>query len=298
MRNSVSKTQAKTNQEKEQEIHTVNQEALKAFEKKLRLKAYSPNTIKTYTNEFSALLRVLGKHPVEKLETPKIESYFLYCVNQGLSENHLNSRINAIKFYFEQVLQKPKITFAIPRPKKPLRLPRVLNSFEISKLFAQANNLKHSLMLRLCYGMGLRVSEITNLKLHHIDKKRMQVLIAAAKGKKDRYVHLPQSVLVDLEDYLLQYKPKEFLFEGQKGDKYSSRSAQAVFKLCMKKAGISKDVGIHGLRHSYATHLLETGTDISHIQKLLGHNNIKTTLIYTQISNHTLRNIKSPLDSL
>ncbi len=159
-------------------------------------------------------------------------------------------------------------------------------------------NPKHRLLLKLCYGMGLRVSEIAKLKISHIDSKRMQVLVNQAKGKKDRYVNLPESVLEELRTYYLEYKPKEFLFEGHYGTQYSVRSVQAVFKNAMKKAKINKKVGVHSLRHSYATHLIEQGTDIRFVQELLGHKDIKTTMIYTSLTDQAKRKIKSPLDNL
>ena len=153
-------------------------------------------------------------------------------------------------------------------------------------------------MLKLCYGMGLRVSEIVNLKITDIDSKNMQVLIEKSKGKKDRYANLPLSILEQLRVYFKEYTPKKYLFEGQYGDQYSIRSAQQVFKDALQKAKINKDVGIHSLRHSFATHLLEAGTDVTFIQQLLGHNDLKTTLRYTHVSKKNLKNIKSPLDSI
>ena len=153
-------------------------------------------------------------------------------------------------------------------------------------------------MLKLCYEMGLRVSEIVNLKITNIDSKRMAVLIEAAKGKKDRYVTLPTSILDELRHYYRAYRPEKYLFEGRYGGQYSIRSVQTVFKNAMRKAKINKSVGLHGLRHSYATHLLECGTDMVFIQKLLGHRDIKTTEIYAKVSNRHLSNIKSPLDDL
>jgi site-specific recombinase XerD len=146
--------------------------------------------------------------------------------------------------------------------------------------------------------MGLRVSEIVNLKITDIDSGNMQVFIERAKGKKDRYANLPESILEQLRTYYKQYKPTKYLFEGQYGEQYSIRSAQQVFKTAMKKAKINKEVGIHGLRHSFATHLLENGTDIKFIQELLGHNDIKTTLRYTHVSEKSLKKIKSPLDNM
>lgn len=152
--------------------------------------------------------------------------------------------------------------------------------------------------LQIAYGMGLRLSEIIQLQIAHIDLDRMQVLIAESKGKKDRYVHFPQSLIPLYHDYLKVFQPSKYLFEGQFNEKYTTRSAQSVFKNAMKNAGIHKSVGIHGLRHSYATHLLEAGTDMVFIQKLLGHSHIKTTEIYAKVSNRILSQVKSPLDSI
>jgi len=282
------------------QIHPVNQPALKRMHETLLLKAYSPNTIKTYCVEFSQLLYILKGMPVDTLTPERLRSYLLFCVTKlNLSENMIHSRMNALKFYFEQVLHREKFFFEeIPRPKKKSSLPKVISKNDIAKIFAQVDNPKHQLMLKLCYGMGLRVSEIVNLKVPDIDSGRMLVHIEAAKGKIDRYVTLPSSVLDDLRNYYRSYRPKNYLFEGQYGGQYAIRSVQAVFKNAMQKAKINKTVGIHGLRHSYATHLLECGTDMFFIQKLLGHKNIRTTEIYAKVSNRQLGNIKSPLDDL
>jgi integrase/recombinase XerD len=174
----------------------------------------------------------------------------------------------------------------------------VLSTNEVKRMFSKTTNLKHLLILKLCYGMGLRVSEVVNLKVKHIDSKRMQVLVASAKGKKDRYVNLPNSILEELRTYYKKYQPKEYLFEGQFGDKISIRTVQLIFKEAMNKANIQKSIGVHGLRHSFATHLIEMGTDINFVQKLLGHQDIKTTLIYTHVSNKLISKIISPLDKL
>ena len=282
------------------QIHPINLTALKQMHELLLLKAYSPNTIKTYCTEFSQLLYLLKDTAVDTLTPERLRSYFLYCVSTlKLSEHIIHSRMNAIKFYFEQVLHRDKMFFSdIPRPKKKSTLPKVLSKSDIAKIFAQVENPKHSLMLKLCYGMGLRVSEIINLKITDIDSKRMLVHLEAAKGKKDRCVGLPSSVLDDLRNYYKAYHPKTYLFEGQYGGQYSIRSVQNVFRNAMQKAKINKSVGIHGLRHSYATHLLECGTDMVFIQKLLGHKDLKTTEIYAKVSNRQLGSIKSPLDDL
>ncbi len=280
-------------------IHAINHPALQKYVETLQLRAYSVKTITTYRNEFAQLLYVLKGNNVDELDAVRLRSYFLYCVNTlKLSENTLHSRINAVKFYFETVLKRDKFFFDIPRPKKPLLLPKVISIKDIKKLFEVTTNLKHNTMLKLCYGMGLRVSEIVAIKIKDIDSDRMQVFIERAKGKKDRYVNLPESILVQMRVYFKEYKPKIYLFEGQFGGAYSIRSAQQVFSDALKKANINKTVGIHGLRHSYATHLMESGTDVMFIQKLLGHSDIKTTLRYVHVSKKDFKNIKSPLDTM
>jgi site-specific recombinase XerD len=242
---------------------------------------------------------VLKDYPVYDLTEERLRSYFLYCINElKLSENTLHSRMNAVKFYYEQVLHREKMFLDIPRPKRPSTLPKVISPKDVKKLFDVTTNIKHNLMLKLSYGMGLRVSEIVNLKIEDIDSGSMQVLIEQSKGKKDRYVNLPESILEQLRTYYKEYRPQKYLFEGEKGNQYSIRSVQAVFKNAMRKAKINKKIGIHALRHSFATHLLENGTDIKFIQELLGHSNIKTTLIYTHVSEKSIKNIKSPLDKL
>lgn len=282
-----------------QKIEPINQPALQNLIDHMKLKGLSPNTIKTYTLEFAQLLYIIRDFPIDQLTPERLKSYFLYCINQlEISENHLHSRINAIKFYFEKVQHQPKMFFDIPRPKKPLLLPKALNTNEIKKLINTTENPKHQLILKLVYGMGLRVSEIVNLKIQHIDSQAMRVLIQSGKGKKDRYVNLPESILQELRIYYKTALPKDYLFEGQYGGQYSIRSVQAVFKNAMKKCGIHKNVGIHSLRHSYATHLIEQGTDIRFVQDLLGHSNIKTTMLYTSLTDQKKRMIRSPLDNL
>lgn len=280
-------------------IHPNNHIAFTQYVETMQLKAFSPNTIKTYANEFSIFLQILKNHKAEEISKDKLRSYFLYCTNElKLSENTICSRLNAIKFYYEKVLHHEKFFFEIPRPNKPSILPKVLSKSQISKMIDLTQNLKHKLILQLCYGMGLRVSEIVNLKVTDINSERMQVLIESAKGKKDRYVNLPESVLNDLRTYYALYKPAKYLFEGQYGGQYTNRSAQSVFKQALVRANIKLKIGIHGLRHSYATHLMEYGVDTTFIQKLLGHSDIKTTQIYTHVSKRTIEKVKSPLDNL
>lgn len=280
-------------------INPANQKAYQAYIDMLYLKAYSLSTIKTYTIEFAQLLYLIKAKPVNELTIEQLKSYLFYCLQKlKLSENQVHNRINAIKFYFEKVLKQPQIVLEIPRPKKPILLPKVIHADDIAKMINITSNLKHKTILMLAYGMGLRVSEIINIAISDIDSKSMQMHIRGAKGKKDRYANLPQAILPILRAYYTKFKPVKYLFEGQFSEKYSIRSAQKVFKQSLIRANINKDVGIHSLRHSFATHLLEQGTDISYIQQLLGHNDIKTTLIYAQVGKKDVKAIISPLDKI
>jgi site-specific recombinase XerD len=188
--------------------------------------------------------------------------------------------------------------YDLPRPRKPLRLPTILAEEEIRDLLQRTSNLKHKTILMTAYSAGLRVSELVKLKIIDIDSKRMLIHIREAKGGKDRMVPLSWVLLQKLREYFTFYKPKEYLFEGDEGGIYGTRTAQKVLHQAKKRAGIRKKGSVHSLRHSYATHLLEGGTDIRFIQELLGHNNIKTTLRYTQVSKRSLAAIQSPLDRL
>jgi integrase/recombinase XerD len=282
-------------------INAANREAMNKFLQTLQLKAYSASTVKTYRNEFAQLLHTIGNHPVETLTVEEIKRYLQYCMNKGCSENTIHSRLNALKFYYEEILKRDKFFFDIPRPKKPLLLPKVLGEQELGKMFNAVANIKHKAILFTAYSAGLRVSEVVNLELKHIDSDRMQILVQEAKGKKDRYVGLSILLLDVLRAYIKQQKlrPSKFLFEGQfSGTSYSTRSAQEVFQAAKEKAGIKKDVGFHVLRHSFATHLLEKGVDIKYIKELLGHFSIKTTERYLHVKKEQLITITSPLDDL
>lgn len=206
-----------------------------------------------------------------------------------------------MKFYYEQVLHIEKFFWEIPRPKKPQQLPKLLNEEEIRKLFNALKNKKHKAMLFTAYSAGLRVSEIVNLKIADIDSKRMQIFIDRGKGKKDRYVNLSLVLLDILRNYVKSYKPapRVHLFESEQTlQAYPVRTVQQIFSNAKQKAGIKKDVGIHSLRHSFATHLLDKGTDIKYIKDLLGHFDIRTTERYLHVSKKQLVNIISPFDDL
>jgi len=279
-----------------------NSEALKQFNRHLALKAYSQSTIRTYDNEFRQFLQMIKDKPASSFSVSRLKDYFEYCYTKlYLSENTLHSRINALKFYYEQVLGQEKFFWEIPRPKKHLILPKVLGEDELRRLFAAANNLKHKAILFAAYSAGLRVSEVINLRLQDIDRERKQLFVYCSKGKKDRYVALSPLLLDVLESYyrMWQPKPTNYLFEGDEvGQPYSTRSAQIIFHNAKQKAGISKTITFHGLRHSFATHMLEKGVDVKYIKEILGHFNIKTTERYLHVKRETLVNIVSPLDAL
>jgi integrase/recombinase XerD len=283
-------------------IEAVNTHVLPALKQALVLKAYSRSTIKVYSNEILQFLYAAKQYPVDDFSVSRIKSYLQYCFEQlKLSEHTIHSRINALKFYYEQVLHRERFFWEIPRPKKHLQVPKVLGEDELSRLFNALGNKKHKAMLFTAYSAGLRVSEVAALEIKHIDSNRMQILIENAKGKKDRYVALSPVLLDILRNYIKNYlpRPKKYLFESeQTGTAYPTRSIQQIFWLAKQKAGIVKEVGIHSLRHSFATHLLEKGTDIRYIKELPGHFNIKTTERYLHVSKKHLVNIISPLDDL
>lgn len=281
-------------------IHEHNRSQYLRFIETLRLKGYSPHTVKTYGNEFTQLLIKLRSYHVDKLPREKVRDYIVFCADKlNLSENTIHSRINALKFYFEQILKQEKFLFDIPRPKKKKQLPNVLSIQQVELLFAQLENLKHKTMLFLAYSGGLRVSEVVHLRPADIVSSRMIIHIRHGKGKKDRIVPLSMGILKLLRSYYIAYKPKTWLFEGQKSEEaYSTRSLQQIFHRAKERAKIIQPVTFHSLRHSYATHLHEAGTDIKLIQELLGHQDLKTTLRYTHVSQRTLEQIKSPFDAL
>ncbi len=279
-----------------------NKAQLLLFLEQLALKKYSKSTLQTYRNEFMQLLQLLKDVHVQDLTPEHLKRYMLYCaVKLQLSENTLHSRLNALKFYFEQVLKREKFFWEIPRPKKHLILPKVLGEQEIAKLFNALTNKKHKAILFTAYSAGLRVSEAVRLKLSDIDSDRMQILVEKAKGKKDRYITLSPILLDVLRSYIKEQtkRPKKYLFEGEiENEPYPSRTAQKVFQRAKEKAGIQKQVSFHSLRHSFATHLLEKGVDIRYIKDILGHFSLKTTERYLHVSKEKLVNISSPLDDI
>ena len=265
----------------------------------LKLKRYSRSTIKAYLNHFTMFLAFCGHDNTRSISQDDIKKYLLHLINdRQVSGTYQNQAINAIKFYYEKVLGQPRVVYQLPRARKEKRLPSVLSEEDVTSIFEQTDNLKHRTLLSLIYSAGLRLSEAVNLQIADIDSNRKLITIRSAKGMKDRVTVLSDSILGLLREYYRQYKPRKYLFEGSDGGKYSPRSVQKVFAMACGKAGIKKHATVHTLRHSFATHLLEHGTDLRYIQELLGHNSSKTTEIYTHVSKQSLGKIISPLDRL
>lgn len=219
-------------------------------------------------------------------------------VDRKVSSSYHNQAINAIKFYYERVLNGDRKIYLLDRPRKEQKLPVVLNQEEVKQLLKCIDNIKHRALVMLVYSSGLRLSEIVGLKIKDLDSVQMQIRVQQGKGKKDRVTILSERVLEILRRYFQQYQPKEWLFEGADGGQYSKRSAQQIVKDAARKAGIKKKISIHTLRHSFGTHLLESGTNLRYIQSLLGHESIKTTEIYTHITLKGFDQLRSPMDDL
>ena len=265
----------------------------------LELKNYSKSTIKNYRDSFSNFLDHFYPRACESILKEEAEDYVLsLSKKRKLSEAVCHMAINAIKFYYEQVLNFSKEAYNLQRPRKFSKIPSVFSENEITRIVSSIPNLKHKAIVLTAYAAGLRVSEIIDLKIIDIDSERMVINIRSGKGKKDRIVMLSPVLLAILRIYYLQYRPKKFLFEGQGGGQYSKRSINNFISLAKERSRIKKDGSTHALRHSFATHLMEAGTNLRLIQELLGHADIKTTLRYTHVSLKHLLTVNSPLDKL
>lgn len=269
------------------------------FVQLMKIKRYSYKTIKTYKNALICFINFFNNKDITTLSAKEIESFINYKVTQeNISISYQKTLVGAIKFLYIQLLRKNlQLNYLYP-DRREHKLPNVMSKEEVQRLISSVSNIKHKAILCTIYSCGLRLSECLNLKLKDIQSDKMVIKIEQSKGKKDRYVPLSNSLLHLLREYYKIYQPKLFLFEGEKGNQYSARSVQNIFRNGLEKAGINKKYSVHTLRHSYATHLLESGTDIRIIQELLGHQNIKTTQIYTHISSTNLQKIKNPLDDL
>ena len=266
---------------------------LKKLEDELRLRNYSPKTVKSYTSCVAEYLRA-KKNNFGLVNVDFIKQYLLSLVNKGMSSQTTNQKLQAINFFCQNVLKfqgKIDIKFA----KTPSKLPIVLSRNEIQLILAAINNEKHNLLVALAYAAGLRVSEVVNLKVKDINLSELTIHIKGAKGNKDRMTVFPEKLVKSIERLIANKDSNDYVFTSKRGGELTERTVQKVFENALKKTGIKKEATFHSLRHSFATHLLENGVDVRYVQELLGHANIRTTQIYTKVTNPSLKNIKSPL---
>ncbi len=271
-----------------------------AYTDLLLQKRYSESTIKIYVSYFRDFMEYFHDRNIDEIEKDEINDYILELIHKKkISISQQNQRINAIKFYYEKVLGRNTEYYPIERPRREQKLPSVLSKEEVKSLLdAASNNIKHKAIMALLYSCGLRRSELINLEITDIDSSRMLLKVRSAKGKKDRYVQLTSSILPMLREYYKKYKPEKYLFNGQNNEQYSGSSILKLVKHYANVAGIQKNVTPHMLRHSFATHHLEQGTDLRYIQQWLGHSSSKTTEIYTHVSEKSFHNFKNPIDDI
>jgi len=272
------------------------QNLLQEMENLLELRNYSPKTIKSYlfyTREF--LLFAKEKNIFNKDEA--IKQFLLNKQQKGQSSQTINLAFNAIKFFYREIIKtQDKIDLKFAKRNK--RLPVILSRLEIKKIIRNISNIKHCLTISLAYGAGLRVSEVVNMRVKDINIAELTIHIKEAKGKKDRLTIFPEKISKDIKNLTTGKQRNDFVFESNRGGKLTTTSLQKIFQKALLKSDIQKDATFHSLRHSFATHLLENGVDVRYVQELLGHQNIRTTQIYTHVTNPSLKNIKSPLDNL
>jgi len=269
------------------------------YRRKLVELRYSKNTIRTYCSLFEEFINYYHKSDIQQIDERMIIAFLQYLVmERKISESYQNQSINAIKFYYERVLGGHRKVYLVERPRRERKLPLVLNEDEVSLVIRLVINIKHKAIIMITYSSGLRLSEVLNLKIKDIDSKRMQVFVRQSKGRKDRYTLLSKKALPVLRQYIKEYRPKEWLFEGIKGGQYSASSVHAIVKEAYRRACIKKNVSVHTLRHCFGTHLLENGTDLRYIQALMGHASSKTTEIYTHITTKGFNQIVNPMDKL
>jgi len=260
---------------------------------------YSSSSIRNYVSAFNLFLRFNEYQSPETLTERQIVKHLANKVEEGLSTATINMIINSLQFYFRTVLHRDVFEIKLPRPRREEKIPVVLTIDECANIFRQVDNPKHKLLLLLGYGAGLRRSEIVGLKWVDILFDEHKIIVRQSKGNKDRVVMLPYSIVAYLEDYRKIYPADSWVFSGQyKGEALSAGTVQQVMRNAVEKAGLQKKASVHTLRHSFATHLLENGTDVRYIQQLLGHANIKTTMVYTHILPKAARKVISPLDRM
>lgn len=269
------------------------------YEHRLRLKNYSERTIQAYLNGLQVFIGYISTNKVEEVSAEVLENFFDYSkADLEYGYSMMKQLLASVKFLYNDVLKKDiGFDFNI-KMKKPSKIPVVLSAREVERFLKSFDNLKHKAIFTLLYSAGLRIGELLALRVKDIDSDRMQIRIQQGKGQKDRYSILSAKVLEMLREYVKKYHPKEFLFEGQGGGPYSASSIQALMRKHKKVCNINKQATPHTLRHSFATHLLDNGTDIRFIQELLGHKHISTTQIYTQVSSRSLKDVKSPVERI
>jgi len=282
------------------ELDEKSLEEISRFKQWMESKRYRESTVCTYIQAIRIFLRFIKpKSSAEATNDDMIRFVHQYLLPRKLSLSYQNQAVNSARLFFKTIQGSKLITEQIERPRREHKLPNVLSKEEVKSILEALRNIKHRTMLSLIYACGLRRSELLNLKPDNIDSKRHFLIILNAKGKKDRMVPISDKIIEMLRAYYKMYKPKTWLFEGQlAGENYTETSLQAVLKQALTKTGIKKPVTLHWLRHSYATHLLEAGTDLRYIQELLGHKSSKTTEIYTHVSQKSLQQIHSPFDTL
>lgn len=264
----------------------------------MQLKGYSKSTIETYIDCINSLAKYYNTPP-DILTIEQIRDYFQYCLTEKkLSKSWMNQMVSALKILFRDVLKQEWDKIDIPRPRREKKLPIVLSREEVKKILNALRNIKHRAFLMITYSAGLRVSEARQLKISDIDSSRMLVRIEQAKGQKDRYSVLSPIALELLRIYWKTYKPKYWLFENKNGQPVPESTSQNIFKNALKKSGVTKKIGIHSLRHSFATHLLEQGVSLPIIQQFLGHKSLRTTSGYLHVQQYSIDAVRSPLDTL
>lgn len=269
-------------------------ELLGKIKQELKLRNYSRRTIESYLtclSDYFKFIKIVKKDP----DVDLIKRYLLEKQERGQAPQTINLYLNAIKYFYRDIFKSP-VRIDLKFAKTSKKLPIVLSRAEIEKIISSIENRKHKLLISLSYGAGLRVSEAINLKIKDLDLEELTIHVKNAKGGKDRITVFPEKLQSDLIEITNLRDKNDYVFASERGGKLTERTAQKVFENALRKTGIQKDATFHSLRHSFATHLLENGVDIRYVQELLGHQNIRTTQLYTKVTNPNLKNIKSPLD--
>jgi integrase/recombinase XerD len=260
----------------------------------MKLRKFSPRTIDAYLHYIISVLKYANKSPKE-INTQDIRDFLEKMADEGRSASTLNTAYNALKFYFEKILKR-KFFLSIPRSKQAKQLPACLTKEEVSAILKTVLNVKHKLILAVLYSSGLRVSEVTQIKVRDLNFENRLLAVRGAKGNKDRMTILSEKVADILKKYIINKTADDLLFAANDGGKLTERTVQKIFTDALLNSGLQKTASCHTLRHSFATHLLEAGTDIRYIQTLLGHARLETTQIYTKVAGTALQRIISPLD--